>query len=590
MSEIKIWATVLVAALMPVVFVTIGGGADLDIGSWRLSFWGWLGPLLALAGSLVIQLLANSIGRGRWSRCGMWLALLLFSWVAVRMWTGGDQAARIVHFAQGGWLMLLVVGMNSLWRHRIHPKPTWKALLGSIVAGVIIFSGVVLADRADLKKRIEIGTTDNGRSDVILIVVDALRADVLGLYGAEPSPSPFLDGLASTGMVFDRAFSQAPWTVPSVASLMSSLYPTTIRPAGKENGWKVEGGNLVRPLPEDMPWLSTRFRKAGYHTAGLVKNDWLNGPSGFDRGFDVFEYVGGTKADGHSAQELVSAVQRWSKAYVKARTQKRVDRFFLYVHFMDPHIPYRPPGKHHPERQRNYEGPLDGTAGSLLQALKDGPGPTVADREHLMALYRGEVAYLDTQLRNLHQVLTEAGLWDVNTIVVFASDHGEQFGEHGTFQHGDVYRENVHVPLVLFGPNLQTGRLEIPVRLIDVAPTLLELAGLDGFNLSEGRSLTPALLGQSLTPIPVLTEHGGKRRVTGTTHSLLLRGKKQSVFAVEDFAEVSQVSSDEAFEAPELLAWLLEHEARRIPSFSQAQPVEIDPDVLKGLQELGYLD
>lgn len=589
-SVIRIWAGVLVAALVPVVLVTAGGGADLDLGSWRLSFWGWPGPLMALVGALAIHFLDLCMSRSALTRFGAWLALACFSWVTVQMWTGGDYVPRMVLFALCGWAILLVTCMTS-WRHlRIKPQPIWKGLLGSLVTGCILCSAVLLADRMDLRNRIEIGATDDGRGDVILLVIDALRADALGLYGAEPSPSPFLDDLASTGVVFDRAFSQAPWTVPSVASLMSSLYPTTVRPEEKGNQWDIEGGNLVRPLPEGMPWLATRFREVGYHTVGLVKNEWLSGRSGFDRDFDVFENVGGVPADGQSARQLVSAVRRWSQTYVRARAGGRVSRFFLYLHFMDPHIPYRPPYKYGPEDGHSYDGPQDGTAGSLRRSLKNGEVPTEADREHLKALYRGEVAYLDSQLRRLHQVLSQEGLWDANTIVVLLADHGEQFGEHGGFQHGDIYRENVHVPLVFFGPDLQPARIGMPVRLIDVAPTLLDLADLGVLSFSEGRSLVPVLRGKSIPPIPVLTEHGRSRRVTGTTHSLLLRGRRATVFSVEDFEEERQFTTDEAPEGLDLLAWLSDHEARPVPSFVEAAPVEIDPEALDELRELGYIE
>lgn len=589
-AVIRFWAGVLTAALVPVVLVTVGGGADLDFGPFRLSFWGWQGPMIALLGAMVMCFLGPWAVDGGRQKFGGWAALACFSWVAFRMWTGGDHGPRMVLFAQAGLGILLVTSLSLRRRSAVFPQTAWKGLIGGLATGCMICLGVVAADRNDLRSRVEIGPANDGRRDVILLVIDALRADALGFYGAQPSPSPFLDDLVSTGVVFDRAFSQAPWTVPSVASLMSSLYPTTVRPEKKGDQWKIEAGNLVRPLPEDIPWLPTRFREAGYHTVGLVKNEWLSERSGFDRDFDVFENVGGDAADGQSARQLVDAVRRWSQVFVKAKAGGRVNRFFLYLHFMDPHIPYRPPDAYRPKAGPSYEGPLDGTAGSLKRYLQRGDTPTEADRQHLRALYRGEIAYLDTELRRLHQILSEAGLWDPDTIVAFVADHGEQFGEHGSFQHGDIFRENVNVPLVFLGPGLPPARIVTPVPLIDVAPTLLDLADLENPGFREGRSLVPTLRGQFRPQRPVFTEHGRNRRVTGATHSVLLRRRKATVFSVEDDLEEVGLTTDEAPESLDLLAWLADHEARTIPSFSNAAPVEIDPDALKELRELGYIE
>ena len=195
----------------------------------------------------------------------------------------------------------------------------------------------------------------------------------------------------------------------------------------------------------------------------------------------------------------------------EAREHRETGPFFLYVHFVDPHMNYDPPAAYVPEVTRGYEGPLDGRAHTLHNMLRrEKQQPSLEDREFLRALYGAEVRYLDSRLRILRDELHALGLWTEETTIVLAADHGEQFGEHGAFEHGDIHIENVHVPFILRDPSLAPRRVSSPVRLIDLAPTLLEVVALPPL-AGEGRSLLPLLRGEDEPGIEVFTEREPNR-------------------------------------------------------------------------------
>jgi arylsulfatase A-like enzyme len=464
-------------------------------------------------------------------------------------------------------------------------------VLPGLALGALAVAGLRAADRADLDRRIARAGAHATSPDVILILADTLRADALGAYGADPSPTPFLDDLAARSVLFEHAVAQAPWTAPSVSSLLSSLYPSTFLWNSRD---MITEQRLVQ-LPAGLPWLPAVLAGAGYHTAAFVKNPLMQGGTNFGQGFHVHEWVRGDTAERHSAGQLVDAVLRWGDALADHRAAGGDGAWFAYVHFMDPHARYEPPRRWRP--RSSYDGPVDGGVSSL-EALEDSvAGPTPEDVAHARALYRAEVAYLDAELARLHAGLAERGLWTDDTVVLVVSDHGEQFYEHRRFFHRHLNWENVHVPLLFRAPELAPRRVAHPVALLDVAPTLLDWLGLDVPVVMEGRSLVAQLRG---APVPrrfVVSERVGRGtvRTTGPDGSFVV-GDGRSWF--EDPSGTTYSLDAVPPEARDRLAELRRAHAawreRPRPAIEglAGEHRELDPDAdtARRLRALGYLE
>ncbi|GIW40281.1 MAG: hypothetical protein KatS3mg076_0858 [Candidatus Binatia bacterium] len=314
---------------------------------------------------------------------------------------------------------------------------------------------------------------------MLLVCLDAVRADELGSYGAGPSPTPHLDALARESLVFSTALSTASWTKPAVASLLTGLQPW-------EHG--VFDGRKKRAdvLPSDVPTLAQKLSAEGYGTAAFVENDHLRRvQSGFGRGFETYVEDAGV------APVLVDRFLGWLEAQPPGKP------FFAYLHFLDAHWPYTPdrppPGQEFTteDRLRRAHWALDAEHWWVLrEAVNSGLLSLSADElATLRKLYRGEIAALDAVLGRLFRLLEHRGVF-ANTVVVVTADHGDGFLEHGRVDHGyGPYEELLRVPLLvrLRGKKKASGVVETPVQITAVAPSVLEAAGApaDGPSLLE---------------------------------------------------------------------------------------------------------
>lgn len=334
----------------------------------------------------------------------------------------------------------------------------------------------------------------------ILIVIDTLRADHLGCYGYERETSPHLDTFAERAVLFEHAYAQAPWTVASVASLLTSYYPQT-------HGLTHARDN--RAIAESIDLLPERLADDGLATAAFVANMTLDETVDFYVGFDE-----------HAIVVDESAPYPDEGARINQRAIPFLERhadtsFFLYLQYMDPHDPYNDPAGHHRAFDPDYDGSFDGSIGPLFDAMARRQPWSLDDRElqNMIARYDGEIRYVDERVHEIFETLDRLGIAD-DTVVVVTSDHGEQFFEHGSLKHGTtIYDEEVRVPLIVRAPGIAREGLRItnPVALVDIYPTLVELldageppAGIDG------RSLVPLLRGDTLERGDVFTEtaHG----------------------------------------------------------------------------------
>lgn len=335
----------------------------------------------------------------------------------------------------------------------------------------------------------ERGNAAPGRFDrIVLVSIDTLRADHLGLYGYPRVTSPFLDELAAQGVVFERAYAPMPTTAPSHASLFTALHP--LQHGLRSNGLRLAAG---------VPTLAERFREAGFTTAGFTSTHAHWQPTGLDRGFGVFQpRPRELRQVYRQADATVDAVLTWLPGCGDCRP------LFLFVHLFDPHAPLRPPRRHldvfqgeSPEARSRLVEFLTGSQGLPLSFYRDDPGRMlfIVDR------YDAEIRFVDEQLRRLHAAvaaLPGATLW------VVTADHGEGLGQHRFMGHGKAYEEGLHVPLLFHASDgaLAPRRVGALVSHVDVAGTLLELAGQSPMARGEGRSLLPWLRGQEAAGRP----------------------------------------------------------------------------------------
>ncbi len=333
---------------------------------------------------------------------------------------------------------------------------------------------------------------DTDRPNVLVIAIDTLRADKLGCYGGTRGITPNIDRLASEGARFEHAFSHAPWTLPAFASLFSSLLPP-------EHG---AGGSLTddfRALPESVETIAERLDSAGYSTAAIVNVDFLSKTFGLMQGFrHVDDKFSNNNRDMRNAGDTTRAALRW----LDSRPKKP---FFLFVHYFDPHAEYAPPQPFRRQFAKPQDAESDGfTFGTREQIVAYRRGEIQfrpLDIERAEALYDGEVAYTDAEIGVLLAGLGERGL-DASTLVVLTADHGEEFLDHGGYEHGHaLYDELIAVPLIV----RQTSRIApiaIPLSVghMDVAPTLCALLGIEPSPRFRGRDLSPLLRGATLEP------------------------------------------------------------------------------------------
>lgn len=303
----------------------------------------------------------------------------------------------------------------------------------------------------------------SARKNVILIIVDTLRPDHLSCYGYHRYTSPALDSLAESGTVWLNAYSQAPWTLPSHATIWTGMTPRT-HMTRADAAWKTTGGPRFNyALDPDLPSLPKILSDEGYETCGIANVMLLSEKFGFSEGFQSYSCA----EAGHGGAEVsVDSLIQWIDL-------NGSDRFFCMLHLFDVHDPYDPPG---------FYGELfesDSASESVTWMVEDGQLMNPEDRDHLVAMYDGEIAWVDYNLSRLFQRLRESGLSD-STLIVVTADHGEEFLEHGWILHGSsLHRELLHVPLIMSGPGIEEGVVDeaSPVGLMDLMPTILAWTG-----------------------------------------------------------------------------------------------------------------
>ena len=370
---------------------------------------------------------------------------------------------------------------------------------------------------------------------VMLVFVDTLRPDHMSLYGYARPTTPTLDAWAGQGTVFEGARTVAPWTLPSARSALSGRQP---------EDWYDE-----QNLPEILS-------AAGYHTEAIVANAFLSEPFDMDRGWSEYSY-----------QHLLEApdVVRTAKAVIDSYPDRDL---FMMVHFMDPHLPYDEPRPY----KKMFAGPKPESlrAVSRRELVKiDAKHPDFSEiRQHVIDRYDQNIRMVDDALLPL---LDAAGR---DATVVLFSDHGEEFWEHGYFEHGhNFHDELLNIPLVIRSPKLPAGRIQAPTSILDIAPTVLEIEGI-GHTIDGAHSLVPLAFGDAdaRAPLEARGQAFGRPLYFGDGWAVLQGGKKwisrygeQKLFDLgADAAETKNIAAaTELSGYPEALQKALGREVKR---------------------------
>lgn len=439
----------------------------------------WLTPLSNLVlfaiPAFLISVISIWVRPLRRGRAAVFLFGLMAAWSLVLAISGLDQIARIV-LALG--LASVLVRCFAERERGFLRLARWTTPAGLALIGVLMAGNLAMSSRGG---RVDAPVSVDGRTppNVLLIVLDTVRADAMTPYGSERDTTPNLNRLAARGVIFDQARSTAPWTLPSHASMFTGRWPFEM------------SADVGRPLDSTFPTLAERLSERGYATGGFVANlENCNSWYGLSRGFQHYEdyyenavispletlrcsRLGRAAATSKLGWSLIKALAkpesyryRKSAAMINrdalAWLSKQGDRpYFLFLNYFDVHDPYVPP------------------AGAERKFSDKRAGEEVSPDDRIRDAYDDCLAYLDDQVGRL---LDELEARDAlgNTVIVVTSDHGEAFGEHGLSGHGvSLYRPETHIPLfVVYPEGAPAGRrVAHPVSLRDVPPTVLDLVG-----------------------------------------------------------------------------------------------------------------
>ena len=346
----------------------------------------------------------------------------------------------------------------------------------------------------------EVTPPDWSGKNCLVVVLDALTVNHLAMWGYDRETTPNIDRLASRGVVFKYARSQASSTPPSAYSYFTGRYPPLLL---------LEKAMHIVQLPEEKKTFAEAFKDAGYDTGGFSGNLFVSPKAGFDQGFDKFDLIlrhlplssGKIKLDEDSTTKLFESAKNW--------IQSREDNPWLcYLHILRPHNPYRAPDPLGSAFAGDYDGPVDGSD-AYWESV--GWAPKRKHMPHLEDYYDGNLLYVDSMLGGFIDTLEQSGDLE-DTVIIVTSDHGEAFMEHGQVLHNStVHEEMIRVPLVVVPPNdesVTATTISQPVQLVDLFPTLATLFKLQTPPDRDGISLAGMLNGGSIEDRPTFSQDG----------------------------------------------------------------------------------
>jgi arylsulfatase A-like enzyme len=510
---------------------------------------------------------------------------------------------------------------------RLIPRETWvrwvRGLAGALGIGAAVALLIVTAvlvwsayPRGAAQVAVREDAASRGRPDVFVILIDTLRRDHLSGFGYQRPTSPNIDRLLDDSYVFTAAYTPSTWTIPSVASLFTGLYPTSHRIK-----------SAVHRVPEDAPTLAEHFRSYGYRTGAFVANHIITRSNGYAQGFETFfpePPPWWTYRRRTAFERVATRLRRPGDADRGQRINREALRWlaatpgephFVYLHYMEPHSPYAPQqraldavapgapwGPADPPFFNDYKETIADPGCRDWECLENPPTLPPREVEGMVARYDGEIYAVDRAIGDFLKGLSEIGLLE-RSHVLFLTDHGEEFGDHQGWFHGNsIYEEMTGSPTAYRPPGGLPGDIEgarvieRPVAILDLASTLCCLLGFETPPMHQGRRI-PELFGESPPEgeTPVLSE------LPPWLYSLRLgrwklirRGSTGSPNErLYDLSADPLERMDLSVELPDTLAYLRGYLEGMLADFSQTSLDEVtatsDPELLERLKTLGYI-
>lgn len=591
---------------------------------------GLVGGVLVAAG-LRLALYAGSYGRRVTRVSALLIALTAFAYLIVgTTYQLGPPLLKLSNLLAYLGSAVVAVGIGILlhrarrpMRFRVERKsrpallrvgmPLAVSVLGPaalLLPTVYLRSGQAVEAVPTTSTRATLGT----RPNIIIILIDALRADHLPMYGYSRQTAPHLAALARQGMLFTRAYASAPWTKPSVATMFSSLYS----PAHKVTADSDFLSGSVIVLPELLDAI-------GYKTIGISASAYVSPTFGYSQGFDEFrllitksqfrltlmgrlaEDVLGSATVAYLLRErrdIVPRADAITELTLKYVAQSSNGPLFLYVHYVDPHDPYKPPPPYNGAFDHRGDPPLRAGRVDPLKRLPPGQDPERIGK--ILDRYDGEILYADHEVGRLLEGLKALRVLD-NALVIVTADHGEEFFEHGKPLHGNsLYEELLRVPLLMSWPGriLTGATYEGLVGHIDLMPTILALLGIEPPTQIQGISFA-AQLADPNHPMPKrkLFAHMSNYQVSlemvrDERYKLIqhIDGPQQGLKEFYDLETDPLETRSIASQAPAQMAAFSEeldafnHLMRQAGSVIRAEKVKkLDSDTERALRSLGYI-
>ncbi len=581
-----------------------------------------LEPAALLAGS---GLLAASLTALVWPRaasslapvCGPWTLSLVLLGAAFAA-SGGYKLRGVLLAAVATTALLTRWWLNPRSGTALPPRCHGWALAAAVAA---LASAVALSSRGLPAVPEASVLPAAGRPNIVLVVLDTVRADHLSLYGYGRRTTPFLESLAREATLYTEAVAPSNFTLPSHASIFTGLYPRShgavIFPPGTPN---------FQILEREYETLAEILRSRGYRTVASSANAvFVNADYGLAQGFEAFANLrpvhllparrGGTLRSG--IRRLLTpffATQPIDEAYRNAaaitddalvllgKAAASGHPVFLFLNCMDAHEPYVVP---HPYDTafpgRNPRLTYDDYRRTMREVVSRRRPITENERSHYISQYDGAIAYLDAQLERLVDGLKSAGLWE-NTMLIVTSDHGEAFGEHQFVGHSaSLYQDQVFIPLFIRYPGQRSARtVRFPVSLVDLMPTILDVAGIPASRPLQGRSL---LRDEELEGAPVFAENNADPEVANLrahhplTQTAVIGGDRKLIASAGQGEELYDLSRDPGETAnlapvePEAAATL----RRSLNAWLERTPLRVnrlrraDPRAIERLKNFGYI-
>jgi arylsulfatase A-like enzyme len=419
--------------------------------------------------------------------------------------------------------------------------------------------------------------------NVILISVDSLRKDHIGIYGYEKNTTPNIDKFAKKSLVFTNAVGQSSWTLPSHISIFTSLYPSS-------HGVPYIGYQLNKNITMFHEFLKSQ----NYTSIAIINNVYLSSIFGFNRSFDFFneQFANYTKNG-----KTITDVNKHFFDWLNKNHQKK---FFAFIQYIDSHCPYIAHEKYFTNYQQEHEKYkyLEKKCASSLKNYT----PTKDEIQFMKKAYDSDIAFVDENLNELFKKLEVLGIIN-KTIIILTSDHGDQFMEHGGLEHAyTLYDEVISVPLIIWHPKLNTKIINTQVQLIDIMPTILDFLGLSIPNNIDGKSLIAVISGNSNKETPAFSEKPPYKIISVRFNDfkfILTNNTNRELYDLKnDPNEKENVTKKYPGIANQLERMILEYKIETTKKanmfngsiFKEIGELNLDPAVREKLRELGYVN